>query len=238
MNKKYNILITGASRGIGNAITKRIVHYAENIFATSNYQYTLEKGLAEIEKQFSGNIYRFNMDQSEGEEAAEKLYNWLNSNTEIIDIAVLCAGNFFEGALCEIGSKEFNNTLNTNFLFNYHIIKRIVPMMKKSSFSRIIIIGSTAAYTAYSVPSYSVSKWALRGLAVNLRDELAKDNIGVTFISPGPVLTDMWSGVDVPNGRILEPDDIAKIICGLLELSPQAVVEEIIIQPMLGYYDE
>ena len=102
-----------------------------------------------------------------------------------------------------------------------------------SSFARIIIIGSTAAYSAYSVPSYGVAKWGLRGLAVNLRKEL-----GVTFISPGPVLTDMWADVDVPEGRLLEPDDIAKVICGLFDLSTQAVVESLIIQPMLGDYDE
>lgn len=64
-----------------------------------------------------------------------------------------------------------------------------------------------------------------------------KDNIGVTFVSPGGTLTDMWSDVEVPPNRLLEPNDIAKVVDSLFELSPQAVVEEIIIRPMLGEYD-
>lgn len=147
-------------------------------------------------------------------------------------------GYLFEGKLYSISNEEFENSIQTSFLFNYYFIKGISELMQTSKFGRIIIIGSTAAYEAYSVPSYSVAKWALRGLAINLRQELSENNIGVTFISPGPVLTDMWEGGDVPDGRILVPDDIAKVVCNTLELSPQAVIEELIIQPMKGYYDE
>lgn len=235
--KKYNILITGASRGIGNAITKRMVDYSNRLFLTSKDQDSLESGTNGLEKEVS-EVYRFNLDQSNGIEAADALGKWVDSNTNVIDVVVLCAGNYFEGDLCTMNTDEFDNSLNTNFLFNYHAVRKLVPFLKKSNFPRIIIIGSTAAYEPYSVPSYGVAKWALRGLAVNLRKELSKDNIGVTFISPGPVLTDMWADVDVPDGRILEPDDIAKVVSNLMELSQQAVVEELIIRPMLGDYDE
>lgn len=235
--KKFNTLITGASRGIGNAIAKELLSSSQNLFLISKEKNSLDRGTINFEKN-GANIYRFNIDQAAEKKAADSLYNWVNSQTDIIDVMILCAGNYFEGDLCSIDIDEFNNSLNTNFLFNYHAVRNFVPLMKHSKFPRIIIIGSTAAYGPYSVPSYGVSKWALRGLAVNLRKELANKNIGVTFISPGPVLTDMWADVDVPNGRLLEPNDIAKVIRSLLELSPQAVVEELIIQPMQGDYDE
>lgn len=237
MRGKYNILVTGASRGIGHAIAKEISRYADNLYLTSRDNNSLKTGIIDIRKEFAGKIYEFNMDQSHGESAGIELFKWLQSVTDRIDVLILCAGNFFEGNLCEISREDFNNTLNTNFIFNYHAIKNIVPMMINSNYPRIVIIGSTAAYSAYSVPSYGVAKWALRGLAVNMRQELSEKNIGVTFISPGPVLTDMWADVEVPIGRILDPNDIAKVVCGLMDLSPQAVVEEVIIQPMLGDYD-
>ena len=101
-----------------------------------------------------------------------------------------------------------------------------------------VIIGSTAAYSSYSVPTYSIAKFALRGLATNLRKELMRENIGVTFLSPGGTLTDMWADVEVPPNRLLEPHDIAKLVDSIFDLSPQAVVEEIIIRPMLGEFDD
>lgn len=197
---------------------------------------SLHKGTADIIESFKGNVYLFNMDQSKGDEAAAELANWVETITDRLDVIVFCAGNYFEGSLCEINKNQFENSLNTNFLFNYFAAQKLVPMMADSAYGRIVIIGSTAAYSSYDVPSYSVSKWALRGLAVNLRKELSDKNIGVTFISPGPVLTDMWADVDVPEGRILEPDDIAKVVCSIMDLSQQAVLEEVIIRPMLGDY--
>ena len=60
----------------------------------------------------------------------------------------------------------------------------------------------------------------------------------MTFISPGATLTDMWADVEIPPKRLLEPDDIAKIVDSLFDLSEQAVVEELIVRPMLGDVDE
>ncbi len=59
-------------------------------------------------------------------------------------------------------------------------------------------------------------------------------NIGVTFISPGGTLTDMWAGVELPKDRLLEADDIGKLVAAIMTLSKQAVVEELIVRPMLG----
>lgn len=128
--------------------------------------------------------------------------------------------------------------MSTNFSFYFYLVRNVIELVRKGSCPRIIIIGSTAAYMPYPVPTYGISKYALRGFAVNLRKELMNDNIGVTFVSPGGTLTDMWSDVDVPFNRLLDPTDLAKMIDCMFDLSPQAVVEEIIIRPMLGEYNE
>jgi hypothetical protein len=64
------------------------------------------------------------------------------------------------------------------------------------------------------------------------------DNIGVTLINPGGTLTDLWEGEELAPNRLLEPSDIGKLISTILTLSPQAVVEELIVRPMLGDFHE
>lgn len=238
MPKDLNILITGASRGIGNAIAKKISSRANKLFLTSKYSVTIDKAVDELETFFNGDIYCFNVDQADSANAADKFGDWLRKNTDYLDAVILCAGDFVEGKLQEVEKDDFIKNMNTNFNFNYYAVNEMIPMLKKSRYPRIVIIGSTAAYDAYSVPTYSITKWALRGYAVNLRKELMGDGIGVTFISPGATLTDMWADVEIPPKRLLEPDDIAKIVDSLFDLSEQAVVEELIVRPMLGDVDE
>lgn len=238
MPKDLNILITGASRGIGNAIAKKISSRSNKLFLTSKYPTTIDKAVDELKTFFNGEIYCFNVDQADSANAADKFGNWLRKSTDYLDAAILCAGDFVEGKLQEVEKDDFIRNMNTNFNFNYYVVNEMIPMLKKSRYPRIVIIGSTAAYDAYSVPTYSITKWALRGYAVNLRKELMGDGIGVTFISPGATFTDMWADVEIPPKRLLEPDDIAKIVDSLFDLSEQAVVEELIVRPMLGDVDE
>ena len=238
MKKNLNVLITGASRGIGNAIAKTISHRTGKMIVTSHYPETIAKGVEEIRKIYKGIILQYNIDQSKGEDSAIELSAWLSAQVDHLDALILCAGDYYEGKLTSISSNDFKDTMNTNFTFNFYVVRKLLPLLKRGKCPRIVIIGSTAAYSAYSVPSYGIAKFALRGFAVNLRQELMNENIGVTFVSPGPTLTDMWADVDVPPNRILEPSDIAKIVDNLFELSGQAVVEEVIVRPMLGEYDE
>lgn len=238
MQNNLRIMITGASRGIGKSIAKKVCIRADKLFLISKNNATLEIAVKEIKQLFDGEIKCFNIDQSEAEKSSTVIGSWIKDNTDYLDAIILCAGNFIEGKLQEINKDDFINNMNTNFFFNCFITNELIPLLRKAKSPKIIIIGSTAAYESYSVPTYSVAKWALRGYAKNLREELKNEGIGVTFISPGPTLTDMWADVDLPKERLLEPNDIAKIVNELFELSNQAVVEELIINPMLGDVDE
>jgi NADP-dependent 3-hydroxy acid dehydrogenase YdfG len=82
--------------------------------------------------------------------------------------------------------------------------------------------------------SYSISKFALRGFSVNLREELKKYNIKVTTIYPGAAYTDSWAASGIKKERFMEAGDIAKMIFAASRLSPQACVEDIILRPQLG----
>jgi len=70
--------------------------------------------------------------------------------------------------------------------------------------------------------------------AINFRQELRSDEIGVTLISPGATATRMWEGENVPDGRLLNPSDVAEVVATVMRLSPQANLDEVIIRPMHG----
>lgn len=237
METKRNLIsfITGASRGIGFHIAKRLSHSCGTMLLTSKNEDTMSKAIEILQKESSSALYRMSIDLSSGNEAAKKLSEWARSITQKIDIVVLNAGFYIEGDLAEFSEENFRKNLEVNFMVNHFLVQGLLPLLKKADYPRIIITGSTAAYEPYPmVPTYGVAKWALRGYAINLRKELMNEGIGVTFISPGATLTDMWEGEELPDNRLLDPDDIAKLVESTIHLSKQAVVEEIIIRSMLG----
>lgn len=96
-------------------------------------------------------------------------------------------------------------------------------------------MSSTAGLKAYpNGGSYSISKFALRGFSVNLREELKPYNIKVTTVFPGAAYTDSWASSGIEEKRFMEAADIAKMVYAASGLSPQACVEDIILRPQLG----
>jgi NADP-dependent 3-hydroxy acid dehydrogenase YdfG len=94
---------------------------------------------------------------------------------------------------------------------------------------------STASITAYTNGgAYCVSKFALYGMTKVLREELKPHGIRVTAILPGATLTASWEGVDLPPERFIQATDVAKMIWSAYNLSPGAVIEEILMRPQLG----
>jgi len=107
--------------------------------------------------------------------------------------------------------------------------------MIKAGSGHIFNICSIASLQAYSFGgSYSISKYALEGFSKNLREELKDKGIKVTGVYPGATYTNSWAGSGVEPSRIMESNDIAKMIIAAAHLSPQAVVEDIVMRPQLG----
>ena len=82
--------------------------------------------------------------------------------------------------------------------------------------------------------SYSISKFALLGFSKVLREEMKPHGIKVTSIMPGAAWSDSWQGADFPVERLMQASDVAKAVWGCYDLSPAAVVEDLILRPQLG----
>jgi len=125
--------------------------------------------------------------------------------------------------------------LQVNLGSAYHLTRTLLPSMLQRGTGHIFNICSIASLQPYpNGGSYSISKYALHGFTQNLREELKPTGIKVTGVYPGAVLTDSWGNFDNSSGRIMETDDVAKMVLQATQLSPQACVEQIVLRPRLG----
>jgi short-subunit dehydrogenase len=228
-------LITGGSHGIGLAIAKRLAGDLEQLLLVARDENGLRHAKAEVSGRAPTDVRVLPCDLKGGSRSARMIAEWASAEAGQIDLLVLNAGYYVEGKLSEIADNDFRENLEVNFMSNYFLVKSCLPLIRRSTLRRIVIIGSTGGYDAYPAsPSCGVSKWALRGLATNLRDELKDESIGVTLVSPGATATRMWDGADIVESRLLDPNDVAEVVATVMRLSPQAVLDEAILTPLFG----
>ncbi|MBD0332826.1 MAG: SDR family oxidoreductase, partial [Chitinophagaceae bacterium] len=166
---------------------------------------------------------------------AQLFGEWVLHSADTIDVLVNNVGTFVPGNISDEPDGALEEMLEVNLYSAYHVTRSILPKMMAEKSGHIFNISSIAALQAYpNGGAYSISKFAVAGFSKNLRHELKPYGIKVTTVYPGAVYTDSWKGSGVSKSRIMEPEDIAKTIYLVSQLSPQAVVEEIIIRPQLG----
>lgn len=232
--QKKNIIITGASKGIGLAIAKAFAAEDVHLLICARSVDGLDLAKKEIISlnQHFGVDY-FSADLGKKQEV-QAFADWcLQKGAPYI--LVNNAGTFVPGDMLSSADGAMESMMNTNFYSVYYLTKALVPAMIEKGEGHIFNICSIAALQAYDGGGgYSISKFALDGFSKNLRYELKDKKIKVTTVYPGAVLTDSWAGFDNSSGRIMEAEDIASMVLAASKLSPQAVTEEIILRPQLG----
>ena len=230
-----NAVITGASRGIGKAIAQIFALHGYDLFLCSKNESNLLETIEELKTRFPNvNIDGKAMDVSKKDEAV-LFAEWVLSNTSSIDVLVNNAGSFIQGNVSDEAEGTLEQMMNVNVYSAYRITRSLLPKMKANKNGHIFNLCSIASLAAYpGGGSYSISKFALLGFSKNLRNELKEYGIKVTAVIPGAVYTDSWKSSGLPKERFMEADDVAKMVFAVSQLSPQAVVEEIVMRPQLG----
>ena len=229
-----NVIITGASKGIGKAIAEIFAANGHTLFLCSRGEVALYKTMEELVTKFPGAAIKAKPFDLSKKEDAIAFGSWcLSFGTP--DILVNNAGLFEPGSVYNEPEGLLESQVATNLYSAYHVTRTILPEMMKRKSGHIFNMCSIASLNAYANGgAYSISKFALYGFNKNLREEMKPHGIKVTAVHPGAVMSDSWGNYDNAGKRIMEAEDIAKLIYAASQLSVQACVEDIIIRPQLG----
>ncbi len=230
-----NVVITGATKGIGKSIALRFASEGFNIAACARNKGDLDHLSDELKEiNPAVEVYTARTDVSKKED----VYKFINGTVQkmgSIDILINNAGVYLPGKITEEAEGTLEKLIDTNVYSAYHATRAALPFMEGGKKPHIFNICSIASIIAYpGGGSYTISKFAMLGFSKVLREELKPQGIRVTAVMPGATWTDSWAGVDLPHERIMEARDIADSIYSIYSLGPTAVVEEIIIRPQLG----
>ena len=229
-----NVLITGASRGIGKAVAKIFAANGHDLFLSSRNEVALYKAMEEIQTNYPSISIKAKAFDLSDKQQAKDLGNWC-LRYAVPDTIVNNAGLFEPGSVYNESEGTLESQLAINLSSAYHLTRTLLPKMMERRSGHIFNLCSIASLNAYeNGGAYSISKFAMYGFSKNLREEMKSYNIKVTSVHPGAVLTDSWEGYDNSSKRIMEAEDIAKMIFACTQLSAAACVEDIVIRPQLG----
>jgi short-subunit dehydrogenase len=230
-----NVVITGASRGFGKAIAEIFAANGYNLYITSLSEKKLYDAVEELMTRFPAVTIKAKPFDLSKKQKAKDFGKWVLSFGISIDILINNAGSFAGANVHDEEEGVLEEMIETNLYSAYHLTRVLIPEMIRQKSGHIFNMSSIAALKAYpGGGSYSISKFALHGFSVNLREELKPHNIKVTTVFPGAAYTDSWAATGIRKDRFMEADDIAKMIFAASQLSPQACVEDIILRPQLG----
>ena len=216
--KDKNIIVTGASGGIGNSIIKRLSEYEANILATGT---KIEK-LDELKSKFK-NLKILKFDVSEINKIEEFIENATKELGGKLDCLVNNAGVTQDNLAIRMSLDEWKKVIDVNLTSTFFLSKFAIKKMLKNKSGKIINITSVVGHTGnLGQSNYTASKAGIVAMSKTLAIEYAKKNINVNCISPGFIKTAMTEKIDdkfkevivskIPSGRLGEPQDIANAV--------------------------
>lgn len=229
-----NAVITGASKGLGRAIAAKLASNGYDLFIGARNADELKFVGGELAAEYGVSVHYCAADLSMRKELslfAEQVKNTFPK----IDVLINNAGLFLPGQIIKEAEGVLEHQMNTNLYSAYHLTRALMSNILSGSNAHIINMCSIASKIAYpNGSSYSISKFALLGFSKVLREELKPMGVKVTAILPGATWSNSWAGVDLPQERLMEANDIAEAVIACLRMSHSACVEEIIMRPQLG----
>tara|TARA_B100001741_G_C16425657_1_gene538418 strand:- start:27 stop:764 length:738 start_codon:yes stop_codon:yes gene_type:complete len=216
--KNKNIIVTGASGGIGNSIIKILYEHEANLLATG----TKVEKLEELKSKFKNlKILKFDISNSEKiEEFIENATKELGGN---LDCLVNNAGVTKDNLAIRMSLDEWKKVVDLNLTSTFLLSKFAIKKMLKNKSGKIVNITSVVGHTGnLGQANYTASKAGIIAMSKSLAIEYAKKNINVNCISPGFIKTAMTDKIDekfkeiivskIPSARLGDPEDIANAV--------------------------
>ena len=231
--KNKNILITGATGGIGKELVKKFVSLGGNVLGSGT---KIEK-LDLLKKQYSNiKVKKFDMAED------SKIKDFIDSVTlELggLDILINNAGINMDNLSLRMKDEEWKKVININLTSTFLLSKHAIKQMLKNKFGRIVNITSVVGHTGnLGQSNYSASKSGIIGMSKSLAIEYAKKNITVNCVSPGFIASDMTMNIAekvklyltsrIPMGKLGTGEDVSNCVAFLSSLEASYITGETI----------
>src|ERR1700744_6022784 len=224
-------LVTGASRGIGFAIARKLGQMAAKVAICARDAKKLEDAASRLRND-GAEVLAATADVASAAEIAS-LVTKTEKSLGPIEILVNNAGVGYFSPVQEADEKNWDSVLDTNLKSVFLLSRAVAPGMIERRTGHIINIGSLAGKNAFKNGSiYCASKWGLMGLTECMAEDLREYGIRVSVICPGSVATDFGSPATKKNPqKMLQPDDIAHAVEMLVTQATQSFISELLIRP-------
>jgi NAD(P)-dependent dehydrogenase (short-subunit alcohol dehydrogenase family) len=229
-------VVTGASEGIGKAITRALAREGVDVAICARRKEPLEKTSAEIAKETGRKIFPIPADLTKAADA-EKFIKSAHAALGRIDILVNNAGSAPGGVLDRLTEEDWAQALQLKFMGYVRCMKHALPIMQKQKKGRVVnLIGNDGVKVSYWEIAPGAANAAGQNLTKSLASQYGKDNISFVAVNPGPVRTERWAGLvkamardmrlsfeeadklapaSIPLGRIAECDEVANLVAYL-----------------------
>ncbi len=229
-------LITGASRGIGLGVAKRLAHLGYSLTVTARDSQRLATVAQELSALGAPEVLAIAGDLSDPEHL-ERLTTEHNANHGSMTALILNAGVGTAGNIADFPLRRFDRTFAVNVRAPFQLLQQSLPLLRAGAAedpnrgAKVVSLASiTGVYAERGLAVYGATKAALISLTQTLNAEESANGISATTIAPGYVDTDMskWTQDTIPPNEMLEVNDIVEIVAALLQLSSRAVVPNIV----------
>jgi len=231
--KNKNVLITGASGGIGSELVKKFVSLEANVLGSG----TKAEKLDQIKKKYP-NIKVKRFDISEHSRIEEFIDN-VSLELEGLDILINNAGTNADNLSLRMKVEEWKKVVDVNLTSTFLLSKYAIKKMLKNKFGRVVNITSVVGHTGnLGQSNYAASKAGIIGMSKSLAIEYAKKNITVNCVSPGFIASDMTMNIAekvklyltsrIPMGKLGTGEDVSNCVAFLSSLEASYITGETI----------
>jgi 3-oxoacyl-[acyl-carrier protein] reductase len=223
-------LITGASRGIGFAIARRLGGMGARVSICGRDQAKLDQSASNLRSEGIDTL-AVQADVARGDQISSLVHR-TQQELGPVDILVNNAGTGVFGPFHEFGEADWNTVLDTNLRSVFLVCRAVAPEMIRRRAGHIINISSLAGKNTFANGAiYCASKWGLMGLSGSMAEDLRGYGIRVSAICPGSVATEFPGQGGKNSSTILQPDDVAHAVAALVTQAAGSFISEVHIRP-------
>ena len=228
-------IVTGASKGIGKAITTSLANADVKVVLAARTQNTVEQVAADLRKS-GAEVVAIPTDVTDVD-AVKNLIQRTLQTYQKLDILINNAGNGIFGPVADFDPNDWDSVINSNLKGVYLCAKYALPHLLAQGSGQIINVLSIAAKVAFPASSaYCAAKAGALALTKVLAAEVREQNIRVTAVMPGSVETPFWE--DIPQhpdfDKMLKPEHVAHTVLSVCQQPVGMVTEEVVVMPPLG----